>query len=272
MACPYVAGTVAQWLEKDNTLTPSGVREALQCGAVNGTIAEVFGNDPTKNFMLQVPRENSSATCDLGAGCASDCSGNGACNVGSSGCDCNKGWTGDTCSAVDPRIVTCNDINATRFVFFEYSASGQSGWFSHTFELRNNLTNELVDNNTLSCGDYGAEDYCLDFNATYKLTFEGSSAFGTWTMSDCASASGQTLFLATDLRDFFFTISETSCLITYTDYTSGWDDWDWDDNYLLDDGEIAGIALAGVVLVCGLGFLVYRCLDRTRHVRLPEPK
>jgi hypothetical protein len=260
MACPHVAGTVAQWLEKDNTLTPSGVREALQCGAVNGTIAEVFGNDPTKNFMLQVFRENFSATCDLGAGCASDCSGNGACNVGSSGCDCNKGWTGDTCSEVEEKIITCDGNQEIYGAMYMISDSGD-GWGSGSvYTLRDETDNSVVYQSTLECGYALPDQFCFNETHEYSLRFSETDDFGFWAVEPCSTDALQ----VNKNFAFYFSFENSVCTQTASRISGEGDDDEGIDSLTL---TLAIAIPVAVILIAGTAFFYRKHLQSISQAR-----
>jgi hypothetical protein len=93
MACPFVSGVLAQIFEAHPGISGKQAESTLGCLAISGVLDVVQDETPstTRNFLLQSPRASNSHTynCDLGAGCANNCSGHGVCVQGQCFCDTN---------------------------------------------------------------------------------------------------------------------------------------------------------------------------------------
>lgn len=85
MACPHVAGVVAQVLQKFSTtgkLLPSNIGQAISCEAVKSQLTLDVLDTISRNYLLQIPRpDDVSTTCDLTAECSglNNCSQKGVC-------------------------------------------------------------------------------------------------------------------------------------------------------------------------------------------------
>ena len=80
MACPHVTGVIAQLLEKIPNGTNIDINKALSCDSSKNILKMDKKDSITRNLLLQIPKfSEEDLTCDLGAGCLSDCSGSGMC-------------------------------------------------------------------------------------------------------------------------------------------------------------------------------------------------
>jgi len=249
MACPHVAGTVAQWFQKDNTLTPAAVREALQCNGVDNTIEEVFGDTPTKNILLQIPDTGTSATCNLGTGCTDSCNGNGWCDTSAtnqSTCNCEKEWDGTTCNEVYDEIITCNDSNSSIWTSLYLESLGGDGWETGSiYELYDETSNTQVMTGTMECGIVQPVQNCLDQEHSYSLTFSKKDANAFWIFEPCSTTEN----VVTSSRKFMFSWTADVCQQTSEAFNKNEDDD-------LNSVEIA-LAVGIPAFVIIIGGLIY---------------
>lgn len=248
MACPHVAGTIAQWMEKDATLTPFQAKEAIQCNGVNSTISEVFGDDPTKNILLQIPNTTTPSSCNLGIPCTNSCNGEGVCNRGSSGCNCYTGFTGDTCGTIDDPIITCSGSGEVYGAM--YMIGNGDGWTTGSvYSLMNDRTGDVLSSSTLPCGYTLPIQFCFNASDSYSMTFTKTDTGGAWVLDPCST----NLSPVSKKREFSFTFDSSDTCFQTSKSVNNNDDDDDDSSHSVFVGLSIGIP-ALIILVVGMGY------------------
>lgn len=190
MACPHVAGVTAQLLEKKPTASVPEIITALSCDASIGVVTLEGIDSITRDMLLQVPTRNSGfASCNLGAGCPSDCSHEGICvyDLYNSNaeithpkktCHCNYGNFGDACQASTDTL--CGNIaggqlssstGGKRVELDMYDSFGDGWSFAHfaIMDTQGRIVDDAYD--SLCDGEADKRHYCLP-NGCYNFLVE----------------------------------------------------------------------------------------------------
>ena len=216
MATPHVAGVAAQILQNNPDASIEELRESLQCSGVASTIdmLDILHVSYTPNILLQVPSSSSLDTCNRGAGCPDDCSGEGYCddsyNRTEAVCMCISPATNlfeDSCSewyfgleTNETEVPSCYMSDANVSVTMFSSTVGWSsgyGWLGSAWSIFNSSDVTMSPMATATLGFYEPSslettvDVCLMENTCYKFgTSSGEYHFLTeWEV--CGVAGGE---------------------------------------------------------------------------------
>jgi hypothetical protein len=191
MACPHASGVAAQLLQKHPDATPAEVAAAMSCDAAREQLRVDPKDTLSRNLLLQVPAQAAAASghpslCDLGAGCAGDCSGAGVClpwrradadadadaagssGSSSSGCHCDAFAYGADCSATaDPACAAADHATLELELFDAYG----DGWTFASYAITDAATGLVADGalDSLCAGHSGSRTYCALPGRCYRL-------------------------------------------------------------------------------------------------------
>jgi subtilisin family serine protease len=176
MACPHVAGVLAQLLEKKSDATNDEISLALSCDSSKKFLHLDGRDSSTRDLFLQVPKQDTPfGTCNLGEGCISNCSASGIClpahqsiNDGDNSniCHCDEGHYGNTCA--DSDYNACDNVDAKTKISLKDSDS--DGWNFANYVITDLSTGLVADGayDSLCYGSSQSRKYCLP-NGEYHL-------------------------------------------------------------------------------------------------------